>query len=93
MQFGTTHDDAISFLIYHSQEKVWVCLILGPFTPISLWIGHGPIDHQIIDLNSGPIFPEALMVTGPVLLITFVRDTEDRVGGIQPNTSLETTGR
>ena len=33
------------------------------------------------------------MVIRPMLLITFIGDTEHRVGCIQTNTSLETTGR
>jgi hypothetical protein len=93
MQFGTPHDHAIAFPFHHSQEKVWIWLILRSFTPITLWIGHGPIYHQIIDLNSGPIFSETLMVIRSMLLIAFIGDTEDRVGCIQPDTSLETTGR
>jgi hypothetical protein len=33
------------------------------------------------------------MVTGAVLLIAFKGDTENRIGSIQANTSLETAGR
>ena len=44
-------------------------------------------------LNSGPIFSKSLMIIRTMLLIAFISDTENRIGCIQTDASLETTSR
>ena len=64
--FRTAYNDPIRSAVYNPQEGILIRLKGRSETPISLDVGHSPIDHQVVALNVVEVAAETLVVTAAV---------------------------